>query len=211
MTRVRSKICGITRVEDALKAVQYGADALGLVFYDPSPRALTVREARQICEVLPPFVTVVALVVDKPRELILELCRELPVSLLQFHGDEIEADCMGFGVPYIKALRVRSSSDFSQVEQDFPSAAGILVDTYQAGAPGGTGETFDWSMLPRKEKRTKPLILAGGLNSTNVRKAINHVEPFAVDVSGGVESSKGIKDSAKIDLFIKEVCRGNEA
>ncbi|KZX74268.1 N-(5'-phosphoribosyl)anthranilate isomerase [Oleiphilus sp. HI0009] len=208
-SRARTKICGITRPEDALAAVSAGADAIGLVFYAPSPRSVTVDQAKEICTVLPPFVGVVALFVDAEPSLIHQVCKELPVTLLQFHGDESESDCQGYGVPYIKALRVRSSEDVTNAENNYPTATGILVDTYKAGVQGGTGETFDWDLLP--VQRSKPLILAGGLTHQNVAKAIAHVQPYAVDVSGGVEASKGIKSSQLIQQFLQEVSCGSRS
>jgi len=208
MERVRTKICGITRVEDALCAVQAGADAIGLVFYEPSPRNVSIETAQKICAVLPPFVTVVALFVDEQRNVIERICREVPISLLQFHGDEAESDCLGFSIPYIKAIKVRSESDVNVAETKFKSTLAILVDTYKKGVAGGTGELFDWSLLP--QEHSKPLILAGGLTPQNINKAIRTVQPYAVDVSGGVELEKSIKDHEKISQFIKEVSRGCE-
>jgi phosphoribosylanthranilate isomerase len=202
---VRTKICGITTVDDARCAVLSGADAIGLVFYEPSPRAVTIEQAKEICASLPPFVTVVALLVNAKRSFVEGVIEAIPVGLLQFHGDESEAECGGFSVPYVKALRVKTAQDFSEAEQAFPSAVGILVDTYKKGVPGGTGEVFDWGMLPTE--RCKPLILAGGLNGSNVRKAITAVKPFAVDVSGGVEASPGIKSPKLVKQFINEVSR----
>lgn len=204
--RTRVKICGVTRVEDALQAVAAGADAIGLVFYEPSPRNVSISMAREICAELPPFVTVVGLFVDKPISEVHEILNQVPIGLLQFHGDESESYCAKFNHPYIKAVRVQSGQDVLDAEHAFPSAQGLLVDTYKQGVAGGTGETFDWSVLPKE--LSKPLILAGGLNAGNVRKAIDMVSPFAVDVSGGVELSKGIKDPEKVLAFIKEVSRG---
>lgn len=204
--RTRVKICGVTRVEDALQAVAAGADAIGLVFYEPSPRNVSISMAREICAELPPFVTVVGLFVDKPISEVHEILNQVPIGLLQFHGDESESYCAKFNHPYIKAVRVQSGQDVLDAEHAFPSAQGLLVDTYKQGVAGGTGETFDWSVLPKE--LSKPLILAGGLNAENVRKAIDMVSPFAVDVSGGVELSKGIKDPEKVLAFIKEVSRG---
>ena len=203
LARVRTKICGITLVEDALLAVSAGADAIGLVFYEPSPRYVSPEVARDICKALPPFVGVVGLFVNHSREDITGICAQVPLTLLQFHGAEREADCLGYGIPYIKAIQVRDAISVANAELAFPSAQGLLVDTYKEGVAGGTGEVFDWALLP--ENCAKPLILAGGLNPQNVRNAITQVEPFAVDVSGGVEREKGIKDRDKIISFIKEV------
>jgi len=207
-TRTRAKICGITRVDDALCAVQAGADAIGLVFYEPSPRHVSVARAVEISRAVGPFVSIVGLFVDAPRQFIESVLEEVPLSLLQFHGGEPRADCEGFGIPYIKAIRMSQQQDVIQAAQHYHSAQGILVDAYQKGVPGGTGKTFDWARLPREI--TFPLILAGGLNPVNVRKAIHAVHPYAVDVSGGVECEKGIKDHEAIARFINEVTRGSE-
>ena len=207
MQRTRVKICGITRREDAHAAVAAGADAIGLVFYGPSPRAVTDLDlAAHICADLPPFVTVTGLFVNHSAEYVAEVVSRLSLGLLQFHGDEDAAFCESFGHPYIKAVRVRSATDVTSAEKDFPKALGLLADSYKKGVAGGTGETFDWDLIP--EQRNKPLILAGGLNADNVRSAISCVHPYAVDVSGGVEQNKGVKDHAKLKRFIEEVSRG---
>lgn len=205
MALVRSKICGITRLEDALAAVEAGADAIGFVFYAKSPRAVTAEQARAIIAALPPFVTTVGLFVDMPRAELNALLAQVPLDLLQFHGDEGPADCDGFSRPYIKALRVQAGDDVSAMIARYPAASGILLDTFVAGVPGGTGEAFDWSLVPRQS--SKPIILAGGLTSENVRDAIEQVQPYAVDVSGGVEQSKGIKSAEKVHAFIEAVKR----
>ena len=201
--RVRSKICGITRVEDALAAVEAGADAIGLVFYAKSPRAVSVEQAAAIVQALPPFVTSVGLFVNMPRDQLQALLQQVPLDLLQFHGDESPADCEGYGRPYIKALRVRPSEDLSVTMAPYAGARGILLDTFVEGVPGGTGATFDWSLVPRDAAR--PVILAGGLEAHNVGAAIAQVRPYAVDVSGGVEVSKGIKDANRIRAFVQAV------
>ena len=203
MAAVRSKICGITRVEDALVAAGAGADAIGLVFYDRSPRAVSVQLARAIIAALPPFVTTVGLFVNASRCEIGEILDAVPLDLLQFHGDETSAQCEGHGRPYIKALRVRPGEDIAACCAEYNQASGILLDTYVPGVPGGTGEVFDWSLVPAD--LGKPVILAGGLTADNVRAAIAQVSPYAVDVSGGVEASKGVKDAEKIRAFIREV------
>ncbi len=203
MTVVRSKICGITRIEDALAVVEAGADAIGLVFYGKSPRAVSVEQAAAILHALPPFVTTVGLFVDMPRDELQQLLQRLPLDLLQFHGDESPADCEGFGRPYIKALRVRPGEDVAAAMAPYTGARGILLDTFVEGVPGGTGASFDWSLVP--EDAAKPIILAGGLDSDNVARAIRQVRPYAVDVSGGVEASKGIKDAGKIRAFVRAV------
>ncbi len=211
VTVVRSKICGITRIEDALAAVAAGADAIGLVFYGKSPRAVGVEQAAAIVQALPPFVTTVGLFVDMPRDQLQQLLQRLPLDLLQFHGDESPADCEGHGRPYIKALRVRPGEDVAAAMAPYSGARGILLDTFVEGVPGGTGASFDWSLVP--ENAAKPIILAGGLDAGNVAAAIRQVRPYALDVSGGVEASKGIKDAGKIRAFVQAVrdarCDGN--
>ncbi|MFJ4343986.1 phosphoribosylanthranilate isomerase [Pseudomonas sp. NPDC089401] len=203
MSNVRSKICGITRVEDALAAVEAGADAIGFVFYAKSPRAVDVRQARAIIAELPPFVSTVGLFVNASRCELNEILEVVPLDLLQFHGDETPADCEGYHRPWIKALRVRPGDDLEAACQRYAGAQGILLDTYVAGVPGGTGEAFDWSLVPAR--LSKPIILAGGLSADNVAQAIAQVRPYAVDVSGGVEQAKGIKDAAKIEAFMRAV------
>ncbi|WP_285376310.1 phosphoribosylanthranilate isomerase [Pseudomonas sp. lyk4-TYG-107] len=205
MSAVRSKICGITRIEDALAAVEAGADAIGFVFYAKSPRAVSVQQARAIIQALPPFVTTVGLFVNASRCELGEILDAVPLDLLQFHGDETAEQCEGWHRPYIKALRVKAGDDIAAAVDAYPSASGVLLDTYVEGVPGGTGEAFDWSLIP--QALSKPLILAGGLTPENVADAVARVKPYAVDVSGGVEASKGIKDHAKIRAFINAVRR----
>jgi phosphoribosylanthranilate isomerase len=203
MSGVRSKICGITRIEDALAAVDAGADAIGFVFYAKSPRAVSVEEARAIIAALPPFVTTVGLFVNISRCELTEILEIVPLDLLQFHGDETPEDCDGYHRPYIKALRVQAGDDIAASCRAYSRASGILLDTYVAGVPGGTGEAFDWSLIP--QTLSKPIILAGGLTPDNVAQAIAQVRPYAVDVSGGVEMSKGIKDHDRIRAFMHAV------
>lgn len=206
--KVRAKICGITSLEDANQAISAGADALGFVFYPASPRYIPPLLAKDICRQLPPFVSKVGLFVDAGRSLIEKTCQEVELDLLQFHGNELEADCLGFNTPYIKAIRIQVATDFESAERMYPSAKAILVDTYKPGVPGGTGERFDWSLLPKK--RQKPLILAGGLNEKNIYQAIQSVRPYAVDVSGGVEQAKGKKNHHTVTQFLNEVSRACE-
>lgn len=201
MTAVRVKICGITRVEDALAAAAAGADAIGLVFYAKSPRVVDIEQACAILAALPPFVTTVGLFVNAERAELEHVLANVPLDLLQFHGDEPVQQCEAFGRPYIKALRVKAGDDIAAQVARYPSAQGILLDAYVEGIPGGTGEAFDWSLIP--QALSKPLILAGGLRPDNVADAVSRVCPFAVDVSGGVEASKGIKDVEKIGAFIR--------
>lgn len=203
MSNVRSKICGITRIEDALAAAEAGADAIGFVFYAKSPRAVDVRQARAIIAELPPFVTTVGLFVNASRCEVNEILEVVPLDLLQFHGDETPQDCEGYHRPWIKALRVRPGDDLEAACRVYAGARGILLDTYVPGVPGGTGEAFDWSLVPAR--LSKPIILAGGLSADNVGQAIAQVRPYAVDVSGGVEQAKGIKDAAKIEAFMRAV------
>ena len=203
MSYVRSKICGITRIEDALAAAEAGADAIGFVFYAKSPRAVDVRQARAIITELPPFVTTVGLFVNASRCELNEILEVVPLDLLQFHGDETPQDCEGYHRPWIKALRVRPGDDLEAACRLYAGARGILLDTYVPGVPGGTGEAFDWSLVPAR--LSKPIILAGGLSADNVGQAIAQVRPYAVDVSGGVEQAKGIKDAAKIEAFMRAV------
>jgi phosphoribosylanthranilate isomerase len=207
--RTRIKICGITRVEDAQAAVQYGADAIGLVFYPPSPRAVAVSDAARIVKSLPPFVTVVGLFVNQEPAEITRILGEVPLDLLQFHGDESPEACEGFGRPWIKAIRMRPDTDLTALAKVYAVASGLLLDTYQAGVPGGTGQVFDWSRIPADLCRQ--IILAGGLDSENVTQAVLSVHPYAVDVSGGVEAAKGIKDKSKIKAFIAGVKRGDNS
>jgi len=201
--RTRVKICGITRVDDALDVVSSGADAIGLVFYEPSPRNVSVERAKEIAAAVPAFVTVVALFVDPSEEQVQQVLNHVRIDLIQFHGDEDNDFCSRFQRPFIKAIRVRQASDVVASCLRFPNAVGILLDSYKPGIPGGTGETFDWSLIPTQAN--KPLILAGGLNADNIAGAIDDVQPFAVDVSGGVEASKGIKDPEKVKAFLNEV------
>ena len=201
--RTRVKICGITRVQDALAAADLGADAIGLVFYPPSPRAVDTSQAHDIASAVPPFVTVVALFVNPSPADVETVLRVVPTDLLQFHGSEAPEDCVRFGRPYIKAVPMRADADLTHSARRYGSARGLLLDTYKEGVPGGTGASFDWSMI-RGDTGT-PIILAGGLTVENVARAIRQVRPYAVDVSGGVESAKGIKDAGKIAAFIREV------
>ncbi|MFJ7884085.1 phosphoribosylanthranilate isomerase [Pseudomonas sp. NPDC096917] len=203
MSAVRSKICGITCINDALAAVAAGADAIGFVFYAKSPRAVTAQQARAIIAALPPFVTTVGLFVNASACELNETLDAVPLDLLQFHGDETPEQCEGYHRPYIKALRVKAGDDIAAACDAYASASGILLDTYVEGVPGGTGQAFDWSLIPRG--LSKPIILAGGLGVQNVAQAIAQVRPYAVDVSGGVEKSKGIKDHDKIQAFLEAV------
>lgn len=203
MAAPRVKICGITRVEDGLAAAHAGADAIGLVFAPQSPRRVTLAEAVAITRALPPFVSTVALFVNADRTEVEAVLAGLRPDLLQFHGDETPEFCASFGVPYIKAVRVRPGLDLLQFDATYGTARGLLLDAYHPQRHGGTGERFDWNLIPRG--LSKPCILAGGLTPDNVAQAVQRVRPWAVDVSSGVEASPGIKDAAAIGRFIQEV------
>jgi phosphoribosylanthranilate isomerase len=201
--RVRVKICGITRVEDALNAVAQGADAIGLVFYKPSPRNVEIEQAIEIANKIPAFVTAVALFVNAEPDFVRKVISEVKLDLLQFHGDETPQECASYGMPFIKAIRVKSDTNLVQCAKDFSASKALLLDTFTDGVAGGTGHVFDWNLIPAA--LDKPVILAGGLTAQNVAQAINQVKPYAVDVSGGVEVSKGIKDAEKIAAFMQQV------
>ena len=201
--RVRVKVCGITRVEDALAAARHGADAIGFVFWDQSARSVTLTQAREIASRLPPFVSTVGVYVDPSPDWVEETAVTAGLSLLQFHGEELPDFCSQFRLPYIKALRVREGVDLLQYGKLYQNAKGLLLDTYTAGMPGGTGQAFDWGLIPTDFPL--PLVLSGGLNPDNVMPAIKQVRPWAVDVSSGVEIAKGIKDVNKISAFMQGV------
>jgi phosphoribosylanthranilate isomerase len=201
--RTRVKICGITSPEDALNAARLGADAIGLVFYAPSPRSVDVPGARAVLRVLPPFVTAVGLFVNARLEEVREALDAVPLDLLQFHGDESPEDCECFDRPYIKAVPMREGVDLHDWASRYRSAKALLADSYKPGVPGGTGTSFDWSRVPMDTG--KPVILAGGLSPANVAEAIHRLRPYAVDVSGGVEAAKGVKDVDKMAAFFREV------
>ena len=187
-----------------MAVAEAGGDAIGLVFYAPSPRNVTIEQAQAVVAALPPFVTVVGLFVNASDDEIREVLDVVPLGLLQFHGDEPAGLCGGYGVPYIKALRMAPGLDVAATAGLYRDAQGILLDAYSPGVVGGTGEVFDWEAVPEGLK--KPIILAGGLTPENVGEAIRQVRPYAVDVSGGVEAAKGIKDAAKITAFVDAVC-----
>jgi phosphoribosylanthranilate isomerase len=199
----RTKICGITREQDALAAVRSGADAIGLVFYARSPRHVDIEQAKQLTGILPPFVSVVGLFVNAEADFVSRVLASVPLDLLQFHGEEAPEYCAQFERPYIKAIRVKAGVDLLQCASDFRGARGLLLDAHVQGIAGGTGTTFDWALIPKQ--LPLPVILSGGLDTGNVATAIRQVNPYAVDVSSGVESGKGIKDAAKIAAFINEV------
>ena len=201
MTRI--KICGITREQDMHAVVNSGADAFGLVFYDKSPRHVSLQRAAEIVRAVPPFVTVVGLFVNPSVEYVREVLARLPLDVLQFHGEEPPEFCAQFGKPYLKAVRVKVGVDLLQYATRYAGAQGLLLDAYIEGTHGGTGESFDWALIPHD--LPLPMILSGGLHAGNVAAAIKQVRPYAVDVSSGVEAAKGIKDAAKVAAFIEEV------
>ncbi len=202
MSRTRIKICGLTRVDDALAAVDAGADAIGLVFYPPSPRAVDLEQALAIRRALPPFVATVALFVNADAAAIERVIERLRPSLLQFHGDESPQDCARYGHPYLRAARVRPGLDLVDFGSRYASAQGILVDAFVDGYGGG-GEVFDWSLIPKNVDF--PIVLSGGLNARNVAQAVRCVRPWAVDVSSGVESARGVKSAAAMREFVAAV------
>jgi phosphoribosylanthranilate isomerase len=202
VSKVRIKVCGLTRNQDVQVAVAEGVDALGFVLYAPSPRAVTAEQAAALIKHAPAFVTTVALFVNESAEEIYRVLNVCSFDLLQFHGDENAEFCRQFNRPYMKAIRVRSADDIQRAVQQYPDTKALLLDAYVENLPGGTGQAFDWRLIP---ELSIPWVLAGGLNANNVADAVNQVKPFAVDVSGGVEASKGIKDGQKIKDFISEV------
>ena len=207
MTRV--KICGITRYEDASAAADAGAHALGFVFHRPSPRYIEPAAARDIISRLPPFAARVGLFVDPERSFVSAVLEAVPLDIIQFHGAEDPAFCAGFGRPYIKAVRMKPGIDLHETCRRHGGASALLLDSHSETAPGGTGTSFDWSIIPPGLSR--PVILAGGLTAANVRRAIQVCRPYAVDVSSGVELGKGIKDKAAVADFIREVLQADDS
>jgi phosphoribosylanthranilate isomerase len=206
--RKRVKICGITSIEDAQTVCDAGVDAIGLVFYEKSPRNVSIQQAKAICESLPPFVTSVGLFLDAPKEFVESVLAEVSLDLLQFHGSEQADYCESFKRPYIKAIGMQGINDeaeFNSFADEYPRAKGFLVDSHAAGKAGGTGQTFNWENLPRS--CNKPIILAGGLNPENTADAIKIDDIYGIDLSSGVESSPGIKDPQKIQQLMTEVYR----
>jgi phosphoribosylanthranilate isomerase len=203
--RTRVKICGITRVEDGAAAAARGADAIGLNFYAPSPRSVDLETAAAIRRALPPFVTVVGLFVNAAPEAVAESAEKVGLDMLQFHGDESPELCGGLGMPYLKAVRVDDAVDLRAQARRYADAAGLILDTPDEELWGGTGSTFDWDLVPAD--LAVPVVLAGGLTPENVAEAVRRLRPYAVDVSGGVEASPGVKDAGKVARFIDEVNR----
>lgn len=201
--KTRVKICGITRIDDALVCADEGVDAIGLVFYAKSPRNITAEKAAEICRVLPAFITSVALFKDADAQTVLQTINITGIDLLQFHGSESVEFCEQFERPYIKAVGMEGVKDIHVYAQKYRSARGLLLDSHAPGGAGGTGKTFDWNDVPADLKQ--PIILAGGLNPDNVAQAITMARPYAVDISSGVESSPAIKDADKIRHFMSQV------
>jgi len=202
LTQSRVKICGLRHADDAVFAAQAGADAIGLVFYEPSPRSVDIATAAAIAGALPPFVSCVGLFVDATAAEIDQILSQVPLSLLQFHGQESPEFCEQFQLPWIKAVRMRANINLHQQRQSYSRAQGLLLDAYKPGVPGGTGDQFDWYRIPADI--AADVVLAGGIHVDNVQQAIQQVKPWAVDVSGGVESHKGVKDRAKIAAFMHQ-------
>ena len=207
MKRTRVKVCGITRPVDAVAAAELGVDAIGLVFYPKSPRFVTAEQAAEIVSALPPFVSTVALFMDAQDAAIREVLAQVPVDVLQFHGDECPADCNTYGRPYFKAIGMKGNTDIQSYAATYPHAQGYLLDSHAPGEAGGTGQSFAWNEMP---ELPRAMILAGGLRPENVAEAVRIVRPYAVDVSSGVESSPGIKDSGLMQAFISEVRKADE-
>lgn len=203
--RTRIKICGITRPEDGLAAARLGVDAVGLVFHERSPRRVDAQAAARVVDALPPFCDAVALFVDPPAARVREVLESMRIGLLQFHGDESPEFCRGFGVPYMKAVRVRPDTDLEAMALRYGDAAALLLDAWHPELPGGTGTSFPWRALPAG--LPCPVMLAGGLHAGNVGEAIRTVRPYGVDVSSGVESGPGIKDADRIAGFVRAVMR----
>lgn len=201
--RTRIKICGLREPAHARLAAEAGADAIGLVFYPPSPRHVTVEAAAAVAAALPPFVAAVGLFVNETAAAIEEVLRRVPLDLLQFQGDEPPEFCERFGRPYVRAVRMGQGTDLLEYARRFPRARALLLDAHVPGEPGGTGRTFDWAGIPRA--LPIPLILSGGLTPENVGRAVREVRPWAVDVSSGVETGRGSKDPQKIVAFIRSV------
>lgn len=199
--RTRVKICGFTRVEDALAASRLGVDAIGLVFYPPSARHVDIETAAAIARALPAFVSVVALFVDAEPAHIHAVLSQVRIDCLQFHGDESPEACRGYGKTYIKAIRMQPGVNIAELQRQYHDAAGLLLDAYHPGVQGGTGSAFDWDLIP--QDTDLPIILAGGLAPENAKQAVQQVRPYALDVSSGVEVAKGIKDATKMAAFIK--------
>ena len=201
--RTRIKICGFTQVQDAVAAAKLGVDAIGLVFYPPSPRNVSIEQAVEIVNALPAFVTVVALFVDEQEAQIREVLSRVSIDCIQFHGDESVDACSVYNKPYMKAIRMKPDLDILAIAAQYQDATALLLDAYHPGIKGGSGSQFDWDLIP--ENCSLPVVLAGGLQVNNARLAVESVRPYALDVSSGVEAEKGIKDVAKMAAFIQAI------
>lgn len=201
--RTRVKICGFTQVQDAVIAAKLGVDAIGLVFYPPSPRSISIEKAAEIVRALPAFVTVVALFVDEQESQIFEVLSELSIDCIQFHGDEPADACRIYNKPYIKAIRMKQELDVLKIAMQYQDASALLLDAYHPGIKGGSGNQFDWNLIPAV--CPLPVVLAGGLQQDNIKQAVESVRPYALDVSSGVEIAKGIKDATKMTAFFQEI------
>ena len=205
--RTRTKICGFTRVDDAVEAAKLGVDAIGLVFYPPSPRNVNLEQAGDIVSALPAFITVVALFVDEKERRIKEILSQVSIDCIQFHGNEAATDCRIYNKSYIKAIRMKQGLDIIKISTDYQDASALLLDAYHPGIQGGSGCQFDWDLIP--DNNSLPIILAGGLDEGNAEQAVKKVCPYALDVSSGVERTKGIKDVAKMAAFIEAINEGD--
>ncbi len=205
--RTRVKICGFTQVQDAVAAANLGVDAIGLVFYPPSPRNVSINKAAEIVKALPAFVTVVALFVDEQEAKVREVLKRVSIDCIQFHGDESADACGIYNKPYMKAIRVKPELDIMEIANQYQDASALLLDAYHPGIKGGSGSQFDWDLIP--QHCALPIILAGGLQAENAKQAVEIVKPYALDVSSGVESSKGVKDVAKMAAFIQVIKEGD--
>ncbi len=205
--RTRVKICGFTQVDEAVIAAKLGVDAIGLVFYPPSPRHVNIEQAQKIVKALPAFVTVVALFVDEKESQIKEVIKKVSIDCIQFHGDEMPVDCRLYNKPYIKAIRMLPDLDILEMTDQYHDASSLLLDAYHPGIKGGSGSQFDWDLIPKD--CSKSIVLAGGLYVDNVKQAIQSVRPYALDVSSGVEKTKGVKDVAKMAAFIQAINEGD--
>ncbi|MDP7537170.1 MAG: phosphoribosylanthranilate isomerase [Methylococcales bacterium] len=205
--RTRIKVCGFTDPENAVAAASEGIDAIGLVFYPPSPRHVTLEQAQKIVAAVPAFVTTVGLFVDASQGAIEEVLSQVPIDLIQFHGDETATFCRSLGRPFVKAVRMRPETDLMHIAEDFYDASALLLDTYHPDLKGGTGHHFDWNLIP--ESFPIPIVLAGGISVENAQQAIGQAQPYGLDVSSGVERYKGMKDINKIVELITEVELGD--
>ncbi|MBK1649599.1 phosphoribosylanthranilate isomerase [Rhabdochromatium marinum] len=207
--RTRVKLCGFTRAPDIEAAVVHGADAIGLVFYDQSSRAVGIEQARALAAAVPAFVSLVGLFVNAEPDWVRTVLAQVPLGALQFHGREAPEYCQAFQRPWIKAIAVREDLDLARVAQEYQGAASLLLDTYDPHQAGGTGRCFNWALVPAWLAQRS--ILAGGLTAENVATAITRVRPHAVDVSGGIEQGRGLKDQTKIATFMQEVANGDQS